>query len=342
MVTSLIPDISLEDEFYFQWHLTERCNKACKHCYQQANPMKELALADLLAIVDHMEEALSKWGKKGTLSLTGGEPFIRRDVLHAIMDRIDSSSSFIYYDILTNGSFITPEEAQALAGHRLLRRIQVSLEGATAKTNDSIRGVGSFDETISAIRILRDAGIPVSVMTTVSKSNKDEVPALIDLLGKEGVATFALERLIPEGRGADLSDQILAPEELHDLYETVYRIAINGSPVRLLLYRPLFALVAPNDPSVGALCSAGNNALTIMPDATVFPCRRLPMPIGNVLEDGFFKIWYGSEVLWKLRNPKNLCRKCRECDLLTQCRGCRAMAYFTTGDYMAEDPQCWK
>jgi len=342
MVTPLSPDISIEDEFYFQWHLTERCNKACKHCYQQANTMKELVLADLLAIVDHMEEAVNKWGKKGTLSLTGGEPFIRRDELHAVMERIDSSSSFTYYDILTNGSLITSEEARALAKHRLLRRIQVSLEGATAKTNDSIRGLGSFDETISAIRILRDSGIPVSVMTTVSGSNKDEIPALIDLLSKEEVTTFALERLIPEGRGADLSDQILAPEELHNLYETVYRIARNGSPVRLLLYRPLFALVAPEDPTVGALCSAGNNALTIMPDATVFPCRRLPINIGNVLEDGFFKIWYGSEVLWRLRNPENLCGKCRDCDLLTQCRGCRAMAYFTAGDYMAEDPQCWR
>jgi len=44
--------------------------------------------------------------------------------------------------------------------------------------------------------------LAVSVMTTVSRSNKDEIPALIDLLGKEEVTTFALERLIPEGRGA--------------------------------------------------------------------------------------------------------------------------------------------
>ncbi len=335
-------DLPAGEEFYFQWHITERCNRACKHCYQDGHATEELSLTDLLTIVDLMEEAVLKWGRKGTLSLTGGEPFIRRDDLHALMNRIDGSECLAYYDVLTNGSLISGAEAQALVKHPRLRRVQVSLEGATAKTNDTIRGRGSFESTISAIRLLRDAGIVVSVMTTISRFNKDEIPALIDLVGKEGVSTLALERLIPEGAGAGLSDQVLSSEELRKTYETVHEIATNGSPVRVLLYRPLFALLAADDPTVGALCSAGNNALTMMPDGTVYPCRRLPIPIGNVLTDGFFKIWYGSEVLWRIRNPKNLSGKCSNCSLLTQCRGCRAMAYFTTGDYMAEDPQCWR
>lgn len=115
---------------------------------------------------------------------------------------------------------------------------------------------------------------------------------------------------------------------------------VNGT--RILMYRPLFTLVAPDDHDMGALCSVGNNALTIMPDGTVYPCRRLPIPIGNILIDGLFAIWYDSEVLWKIRNPKNIQGKCRDCDLLVNCRGCRAMAYFSSGDYLAEDPQCWR
>jgi len=335
-------DLTAGEEFYFQWHITERCNRACKHCYQNGIPGAELALPDLLTIIDRMEEAVRKWGKKGTLSMTGGEPYLRRDDLHALMDRIDKSDCLAYYDILTNGSLISKTETLTLAKHSRLRRVQVSLEGASERTNDEIRGPGAFESTISAIRLLKDAGIAVSVMTTISRFNKDEIPALIDLAGKEGVTTLALERLIPEGTGAGLSDQVLSPQELKTVYEGIYHIAINGPPVRVLLYRPLFALLAPGDPTVGALCSAGNNALTIMPDGTVYPCRRLPISIGNVLTDGFFKIWYGSEVLWRLRNPANLGGKCKECDLITQCRGCRAMAYFTTGDYMAEDPQCWR
>jgi len=112
--------------------------------------------------------------------------------------------------------------------------------------------------------------------------------------------------------------------------------------IRILLCRPLFALLNGNDPTVGALCSVGNNALTIMHDGTIYPCRRLPIPIGNALTDSFYKVWYTSEVLWNIRNTKNIKGKCSGCDFIPICRGCRAIAYALTGDYLAEDPQCWK
>jgi len=329
------------DEFYFQWHLTEKCNLKCRHCYQSKDTVSELPLKDLLVIIGKMEEALTKWGKQGTLSFTGGEPFLRRDDLHALMDRLDSSECLAYYDILSNGSFITEREAKSLSSHPSLRRVQVSLEGASAERNDEIRGRGSFEGTIQAIRNLMAEHIDVSVMMTITRKNQDQVYPMIDLLKHEGVRTIALERLIPEGRGAEMSDLILSPEELHALCDHIYQIAVTNGSVRILMHRPLFGLVAPDDPTVGALCSAGNNALTIMPDGTVYPCRRLPIPIGNVIADGFYKIWYGSDVLWQLRTPEKLNKKCAKCDLLLKCRGCRAMAYFSSGDFLGEDPQCW-
>jgi len=332
---------TLGDEFYFQWHLTERCNLKCLHCYQGANPISELPLKDLLVILNKMEEALTKWGKRGTLSLTGGEPFLRRDDLHALMERFDSSNCVAYYDILSNGSLITVDEAKALSLHPSLRRVQVSLEGASAERNDQIRGKGSFEDTLRAIRNLKAEDVDVSVMMTITRNNQDQIRPMVDLLKNEGVRIIALERLVPEGRGVELSDLLLSPDEFHALCDDIYQIAVNNGSVRILMHRPLFGLVAPDDPTVGALCSAGNNALTIMPDGTVYPCRRLPISIGNVLTDGFYKIWYGSDVLWRLRNPKELNKKCQECDIRLNCRGCRAMAYFSTGDLMGEDPQCW-
>ena len=93
---------------------------------------------------------------------------------------------------------------------------------------------------------------------------------------------------------------------------------------------------------VGASCSIGVDSLCILPDATVFPCRRLPISIGNLKEDSIFKIWYTSKVLWDIRNKKNLKGKCDDCEFIPRCSGCRATAYAMTGDYLAEDPQCWK
>ncbi|MEK7170166.1 MAG: radical SAM protein, partial [Patescibacteria group bacterium] len=232
------------DEFYFQWHLTERCNLKCLHCYQNNDVLSEIPLKDLLVIVDKMEEALAKWGKVGTLSLTGGEPFLRRDDLHALMDRLDASDSLAYYDILSNGSFITESEAKALCVHSGLRRVQVSLEGASAERNDQIRGKGSFADTLRAIRNLMAEDVDVSVMMTITRKNQDQIRPMIDLLKHERVPTIALERLIPEGRGAKLSDLLLSPEELHAVCEDIYQIAVNNGSVRILMHRPLFGLVA--------------------------------------------------------------------------------------------------
>ena len=330
------------DEFYFQWHITERCNKSCSHCYQSVEHSPELSLPDLLLVLNRMEEALVKWGRTGTLSFTGGEPFIRQAELLSLVQKVDSMPSFAFYDILTNGSMISEDLARTLGAQGKLRRVQVSLEGSTPEMNDCIRGPGSFVETINAIRTMKRHGLTVSVMSTVSRVNYQDIPALIRLLDEEGVDTVAFERLVPEGRGQQLGDQLLAPQELRDLYDQIYRMRAHMANAELLTYRPLWTLVAPSDPEVGAICSAGNNALTVMPDGTACACRRLPIPIGNILEDGLFSIWYGSEVLWKIRDPDTLGGKCRECDLLASCRGCRAMAYACSGDYMAEDPQCWR
>jgi radical SAM protein with 4Fe4S-binding SPASM domain len=279
--------------------------------------------------------------KKGSLSFTGGEPLIRHSELFALLNRVDTMPEFDYYDILTNGSLISADTAQELKSLQKLRRVQVSLEGASPEINDIIRGKGCYEETLNAIRKMKRMGLTVSVMTTVSRVNYNNIPALIEVLHTEGVDAFAMERLIPEGNGKSLSDQLLSQKELQQLYDDVYEIALRKSTPRILMYRPLYNLVSPEDESVGALCSVGNNALTIMPDGTVYPCRRLPIPIGNILKDGLFSIWYDSEVLWNIRNPDNLKGKCHDCEYLASCRGCRAMAYSYSGDYLAEDPQCW-
>jgi AdoMet-dependent heme synthase len=329
------------DEFYFQWHLTERCNKSCRHCYQTDHLSTELPLDQLKLILHGMDDALTKWGLSGSLSLTGGEPFVRRAELFALMHVIDELESFTYYDILSNGSLISSDDVMELSVLRKLRRVQLSLEGATRSTNDLMRGCGTFEETLDAIRLLKHGGLTVGVMTTLSRLNSGEVPDLISMLDELGVDTFAMERLIPEGSGTELRDQLLLPCELRDLYSQVYDLARSTRHLRVLLHRPLLVLTAPNDPTVGALCSVGNNALTVMPDGTVYPCRRLPIPIGNALVDGFFSIWYGSEVLWRIRDPGNYAVKCRGCQFFAACRGCRAMAHFSSGDYMGDDPQCW-
>ncbi|NHZ87011.1 MAG: hypothetical protein GWP19_14255, partial [Planctomycetia bacterium] len=62
---------SAESEFYFQWHINERCNLRCAHCYQEEyNKTPELTLSHLKKTADQIFLALNKWGKRGRIAIT--------------------------------------------------------------------------------------------------------------------------------------------------------------------------------------------------------------------------------------------------------------------------------
>ena len=343
------------DEFYFQWHITERCNLRCIHCYQERyNNPSESSLAQLEKIADQIILTLGKWRKKGRIALTGGEPFLKKE-LFPLMEYLEQSKHIWRIGILTNGTLIDEKIADRLKTFQKLYYVQISLDGASQETNDFIRGKGSYEKAMNSLNVLREKGINTRLMFTVHKRNLQEVPSLIDLAIKEKISTLTIERFVPEGRGAEIKDWFLTKGETHRLFQYVSRRSDieykKGTPLKILKYRTLWANIDPeraktaNTPpeiDLGGMCSVGMESLTILSDGTVLPCRRLPIPIGNLRNDSIFKIWYTSELLWRIRNKNNLKGKCNGCDLIPRCSGCRAIAYAVTGDYLAEDPQCWK
>lgn len=330
-------------DFYFQWHITNACNNRCKHCYHaDYKTSNELSIADILRVADLIDDSLNKWNFTGSLSITGGEPFTNRDNLFTLLEHIDNKCVRIgHYDILTNGTLIDENDISFLKKLKKLRRIQVSLEGADSESHDCVRGFGDFVKVVQTIKRLKETDFIVSVMTTLTRNNKILLPKIIEFLGKLKVDYFALERFMPEGQGGKNEEWVLSKEEIKQVFSYMTDVALKKGLPHILLYRTLYCLCS-NDETIGAMCSAGVNALTIMPDATLFPCRRLPIPIGNVLKEGIIKTWYNSEILWNLRDPAKYKGKCAKCDHFLECRGCRSMAYLHTGDYLQEDPQCWK
>jgi radical SAM protein with 4Fe4S-binding SPASM domain len=336
----IIKELSYEDEFYFQWHITDECNLRCRHCYHETYNKNGLAINDLVKIGNHLCDALEKWNRKGSFGITGGEPLLRTKELFQILDVLENRN-VDRIDILTNGTLLTDEIIHKLKRYSNFRRIQLSLEGLQ-ETNNRIRGANSYEQTIEAITKLKQNDVTVSVMMTIGKYNKDEVIPLVEELAKHKVDVFVLDRFIPEGQSNTNREWLLSPVEIKEVYEKAYNYFKQSLTPRLLLYRTLFCLLNPDDSHIGAMCSVGNNALTIMPNGDVFPCRRLPVKLGNLLENSIYEIWYTSPFLWEIRNPSNLKGKCLNCQYIPICRGCRAMAYAMDGDYFAQDPQCWK
>jgi radical SAM protein with 4Fe4S-binding SPASM domain len=91
-------------------------------------------------------------------------------------------------------------------------------------------------------------------------------------------------------------------------------------------------------------CSAGVSGLTFLSDGTIVPCRRLPIPLGNIKFDAIREIWATSPVLDALRDRSRYAGKCGACRQWATCRGCRAIAAAARlrgpDSLLAADPQC--
>ncbi len=333
-----------QKEFYFQWHFLNSCNLRCKHCYQEDYRCQDMDFETLKKIADEIIKALIRWDMYGRISLTGGEPFLSKH-LHRLLEYLNQSERIISIDILTNGTLITESDIKKMKSYKKLHQIQISLDGGTAEIHDSVRGAGNFEKALQGIRLLKQSGVEVALMYTLQQLNKDGYNDFIDVALRENVDAITIERVTPCGQSA-LQDLIPA-DEIRRIYTEITRRAngMSSKPV-IRRARPLWINTMcdniRSDCNIGGFCPVGFTALAILHDGTVLPCRRMEIPLGNILTDGLFKIWYSSEVLWKIRDKNNLKGKCHGCEHLSACGGCRAVAYATTGDYLEEDPQCWK
>ena len=124
------------------------------------------------------------------------------------------------------------------------------------------------------------------------------------------------------------------------IYSDVYGRAeteFKNKNTKLSTSRPLWNLI---DENAGGYCPIGLSSLCILHDGTLLPCRRLYLPLGNILTDGLFKVWYNSDILWQLRKRK-VKSECAGCSHEDRCGGCTAISYYYNKDLNSKDPQCW-
>jgi radical SAM protein with 4Fe4S-binding SPASM domain len=336
-------------DFFVQFHLTERCNLACRHCYQ-SGPVPEMNYEEVCGAIAEVKTAIEGWAKdyemdvSPSLHFTGGEPLLREELFSILRYAWGCGFSI---SLMSNGTMIDRAIAEQLKAVGVAD-VQISLDGMEA-AHDSLRGRGAFQSAVKGIASLIDEGVDTNINLTVSRINMNQTTELVALAEELGVRGMAFSRLVPSGRGKKLAEQALTTQETTTFYSDLRQYR-NNTKVIVTSRDPLAATadldgdIPQTDLPMGG-CAAGMFGVTITADGTVMPCRRMDLPIGNIKTDRFRDLWADSPVLWQIRTRTDYHGGCEKCRYWPVCRGCRAIALAFarangSEDYLGPDPQC--
>jgi MoaA/NifB/PqqE/SkfB family radical SAM enzyme len=200
-------------------YVTNRCNAECKHCFlwQKTNKdFNEMTLEQLKKVSESFSLEY--------LSLTGGEPFLRNDLVQ-ICEVFSEKTKNVY--IPTNGYFtdrIYKFVKEISSNCKFQLNVQVSLDGLK-ETHNMIRNVDIFDNAVKTIKLVKDI-VPTSVLTCVSNYNYKELEKLNEFVNSLGVPHNII---IIRGDPRDKKSSIPA-DKIDEVYRIMNKTLKNNSP----------------------------------------------------------------------------------------------------------------
>jgi heme b synthase len=334
------------------WEVTKSCPLACKHCRAQAADAEfsgEFSTSECFTLLDDIASFA-----KPIIILTGGEPMAREDI----------------YDIIAYGDKLGLRMVMAPCGMLMnrentlrmkeagIQRISLSIDGADPETHDSFRQVdGAFESVMQAARVAGEVGLEFQINTTITKLNYRQIDRILELALSIGAVGFHPFLLVPVGRGKDLADFAIEPEEyeriLNWIYEKNREVEIPIKPTCAPHYYRIFRQREKEEGRTVSVESHGMDAMTkgclggqsfafISNTGRVQICGFLEEEAGDIRKEGyrFSKIWQESKLFLEVRDLDSYRGRCGICEYRRFCGGCRARAFAVTGDYLQEEPFC--
>ena len=337
------------------WNYTQKCNLACSHCYQNAGEKAadELNLAEKLDLVDQIADM-----QVPLMALSGGEPMTGPHFWKVI--EYMGKKPF-HTSVATNATLINKRNAARLADCGV-DNVRISLDSVDPAKHDAFRGKGCWEATVQGIKnSVAQQGLEVSIASTITRDNLDELEDLIRFCADLGVDYFYTYNFIPVGRGREMVDRDLSPREREHMLDVCYKYfhRIDFGSTAPQMIRRCMELAGPegkvmsshlaaqmggrfgrNFGEIFGGCGCGRVYCTVQPNGIVTPCVYMPIPVGDVRKERLADIWNGSEVFRDLKGRDELGGHCGSCDFKYHCGGCRARAYAYFGDYKGPDPGC--
>lgn len=283
--------------------VTSRCNARCDFClYKDSvdNPTRrseELTLAEVRRIAH-------QYGPLHYLAMSGGEPFVRRDIgeiCQTFIDRcgtsvIDIPSNFAYGDVM-----VDTIEPLVAANPSVLVELQLSIDHIGA-LHDESRGVEGLYESalatfdrLAAVRA-RHPNLSLKVNVVWLERNRDDIAEIVAELGRRISfdrihLTYPHHRIPPGGGDAEMLADFdrfrVQAEELANLARSRFDpFSVPMRAAKVSSHRVLRQAIT-GSLAMGELCEAGRNLVVVDERGEVFPCEVLWESVGNLRESGY-------------------------------------------------------
>lgn len=306
--------------FFSSIEITSRCNLRCKFCYLDHSDNDELSTEEIKDYLDQLAGLGSLF-----LSLTGGEPLLRKDFWEIAQHAHDLGFAI---NLKTNGILIDEKTADRIAKLSFYR-VDISLLGATPEVHDRITQVrGSLENTIQGVKRLRQRDIKVFLMSTIIRDNLPEFMKMKELADETDAPLASTPLVYPKNdAGKEPLRYRLTDEELaHYFRETLNPQSIN--------------VLCPDIDSNPLICQAGRTDISINSQGKVYPCLGFPWEVGDLRKENLEEIIENSERLSYFRSLDGSefkdCFRCEDNSLCTRCPG---LAFLEKGDFLGTSPE---
>src|SRR5262245_54532095 len=180
-------------------HLLGRCNLRCHHCYMEGAPSRneQLPLESVSAAIEESEKI-----GFSSLYLTGGEPFL----YHGLADVLQAASRVpeLETTLCTNATLINDRRVALLKDNKI--RLNVSIDGDET-FHDYFRALnGAFSAADRGVRAMVEAGLVVTIVTTISQNNRHLLSQVAQWSAEVGAIKLLVQPLLKLGRGVQIAD----------------------------------------------------------------------------------------------------------------------------------------
>lgn len=322
--------------------LTNHCNLQCPHCWADAGRSghRQLPLPVVRRLIDQLVES----GGTG-ITLSGGEPLLYPD----LDDILSYIGSRLTIRLLTNGTLIDREWARRFSRHDIY--IQISMDGACPQVHDAIRGAGTFDRSMRAIRLLQECGLGdrLNLSTTIMDANLTNLPDIIRMAEGIGVPLVRFLPLRRMGRAGRTWEDIaggLSREASEQFYDSIGSLTNgNASKTDISVSCGLSGFVLNVTESDEIWCPVGHK-MEIMENGDAYPCGLLVLPefyMGNVFHQGLDELMAspGMTAACDLLTERRTIGSCGACAFRNLCQGgCMGLALDHAGTVYGVDDFC--